>query len=293
MDLLNSVKLRYCMIALLAFVMAVVVYISPIQGWAENHALVQKNDEYLTSIEQVDKVNIFLLSEMKGVISTLESSEIGISIFIDANIEIGKVFTSFSTFIENALNLTLSSLAVTEGTRWLLKLCEHLSPLLLVTSFICLGLLALGKSLGQEKLDGESYTKRFFEFTLIVFLTVYLIIPYSVYGTSLIDKYVYEELQQEKNQNIKNLHADIVSNEKHETIKQKAEADFKRFEEMAVKLPKKINMVTDYHIQHFVYNIFRSLIIPLFMFFFLYVFLCRHLLPAVITRLIVKKNARQ
>jgi len=93
-----------------------------------------------------------------------------------------------------------------------------------------------------------------------------------VHGTYLLDGIVYSEMESIKNTNIKNLHDSIVKNEKNSSIKAHAEKDIKHFEEVMVELPQKVESTISYYVEHFVYTIFRGIIIPFGAFFIL--FLC-------------------
>lgn len=280
MKLTITPKYGYGILSLLGFVLAFLIYSSPMKSLVQNHDLVQQNKTYLNGIEQIDRDNLMLLTEIDGVITVLNSSEIGISFFVDAQIKIGHALSAFTRFVGDGLELTLVSLTITKGTVWLLEVCEFISPLLLSLCFLCVGIYNLLKYINIEKDTGQPYTKRVLEFTFVIFLSTYIIIPYTVYGTALVDKFVYTEFSKQKNESLKNLHGDVVSTNEKSSLKDKANADFKHFEKVMVHIPHKVDTMAKYHSEHFIYNIFRTIIMPGFMFFILYVLMCRHVLPA-------------
>ena len=277
-------KVKYALLSALGFLMSIVLYVTPMKTMVENHTLVKENEAYLQGIEHIDRENLMLLTEIDGVITVLNSSEIGVSFFVDAQVKIGHALSAFTRFISDGLELTLLSLTVTKSTQWLLEICESISPILLCLCFLSVGIYNLFKFGNIEKTSGQPYTKRVLEFSFVLFLCSYLVIPYTVYSTALVDNFVYTQLTQEKNTNLKNLHSSVVNQTASHSLEEKAQNDIKHFEKMMVHLPQKVDMMANYHSDHFVYNLFRAIVMPGFMFFMIYIVLCRHVLAAFMER---------
>lgn len=262
--------LRGC-ISLLLIILVMSPFSQFIKGAVNQDSLVSQNEAYLASIEKSDRTNLIMLAELSSFLSVMNSSEVGVSFFVNARVQVGNALSKLTEMTDKAFEVTLASLAITSGLRWLLKICDFSGYYIFVGLLILISLYCFLSCIPVKKALYQSVTK-LIEFVFLIFISVYLLVPYCVHGAYLLDGIIYSEMGAAKNTNMKNMHDAIVKDGMDSSFLTHAEDDIKRFEDVVVKLPQKVEGAVSYYIEHLVYTIFRGIVIPFGVFLILFLF---------------------
>jgi hypothetical protein len=265
MKTLPSVKDSRVFMAMICLI-CVAIYFSPlaknIADWAKQDQLIDINDLYLAERERQDRDNILMLAEINAFLAVLQSSEVGISLFVDVQVTIGHSISVLKELTDRAFESTLISMTSIVGLRWILKLADYLAPAFFIIWLMGLSVYLLASWLGLTQGQSGKVGKRALGLSFVLFLMLHIMLPYSVYLSSLISHPVLSAPEQEKNSSLKNFHQHLVKPSHSMSFKDKAEKDIKQFETTLVQLPKKIESMTYYVVEHWVFNLLRHILIP-------------------------------
>lgn len=265
MKTLPPVKDLRVFMALICLI-CVAIYFSPlaknIAHWVKQDQLININDQYLAERERQDRDNILMLAEINAFLAVLQSSEVGISLFVDVQVTIGHSISALKELTDRALESTLISMTSVVGLRWILKLADYLAPAFFIIWLMGMSVYLLASWLGLTQGQSGEVGKRALGLSFVLFFMLHIMLPYSVYLSSLISHPVLSAPEQEKNTSLKNFHQHVVKSSHSTSFKDKAEKDIKQFETTLVQLPKKIESMTHYVVEHWVFNLLRHLFIP-------------------------------
>ena len=250
---------------------------SPLSEFFNQNDLVHANDNYLEEIEKTDRQNLLKLTEIASTLAVLESSQVGISILVDASIKIGKAIKPLSNVTEKAFDLTLASISATIALRWILNFAELVAPLLFFISMLITCLYFLLRAYNKSNSLFIVSVYKFTHITALVFLCSHIILPYSIHSVALIEKSLYTDIKKQKNTDLHNLHGMLTHNDSKHNIKDKIESDIHRIEHLIIKLPNKVEVLASYYSKHMILTILRSIIFPLAIFYVFIIVMRSHL----------------
>jgi len=153
------------------------------------------------------------------------------------------------------------------------------SKILFVLLLIVIFLRSLSHILGFKVVKEKALEKSFIETLVLLFISFYLLVPYSIHIASFIEQDILFKNIIEQNKNLDNLHQSLIKNGEQINFKKKAEFDFKKFEHVSLDLTKKIESMTSYYVEKSIYILFRVFLIPIGIFLLLVYFLKVFILP--------------
>lgn len=279
---ISSAKSRFLLIGITSFVILVLILSplsNPIKSIVQQDSLIAQNKEYLRSIVKTDRVVLMHLAEIDSLLGVLQSGEVGISFIVDVHVTVGNSLKTFSKVVNSSLEATIFSIMASTALEMLLDLCESLSWLILILLLIVICLHSVIYLTGFNTGKSEVLQITFIEILALLFISTYLIVPYSIHGASYIENMVFLETTVERNNKLENLHKTLSEGSKNVGFKDKAKNDFKKFERVSLDLTKKIENVMAYHVEHFLHTLFRAFLIPIGIFSVLAYLLKMVLLP--------------
>lgn len=262
---LSRSQSNYFAVAALSLILLVVLclpYSSTVNAYFSQHQLMQSNLEYLTELEKKDRNDLLLLAGIDGFLSLVDSSELGVSFIVDAKIQVGSILSPLMDVTKNAFESTLASLFLTVGMQEVLSLVAWLSPyfaklLLFLISVYCL------LSVNPSKSNWfRIHVKSMVKYVSIIFVTLHLLIPYSVHFSAQVDKAVYQSLSSDISNDLENLHHEIVSKNDTTDVKQKAENTIKNLERMLLNIPEKTEALISYYSGKVIFGFLRMILLP-------------------------------
>ena len=277
-------KYRFLLVGTFSFIFLLLIFSplsNPIKSTFQQDKLITQNKAYLSGTEKTDRKVLIQLAEIDALLAVLQSGEVGISFIVDLQVKVGQSLSTFSKFINKSLEMTIVSIIATATLSVLLDLSEYLSKILLITLLVSVCLLCFSRVIGIESKSEKTIESTFIEIVALLFLSVYLLVPYSIHGAAFIEDVIFSGMMTERNTNINNLHKSFTQGEQSVSFKNKAKNDFKKFEQIAVDVTEKIENTMTYYVEHFIHIIFRAILIPLGVFALLFYFLKKFLIPSI------------
>jgi len=232
-------------------------------------ALHQQNQTYLNSARALATTDILLFSELLAVTEVARSSDVGVSFFASFNVDVGNILFSFSSLLEQGIDILLASLSAIEFLVLSDDFAGWVSPFLFEVVIISAIAFYISKLLlVPEKISTKMQS--FYKLTASLFLFTYIALPYSIHLSS----FVSHELTQNKRQGIstslKNTHGELVVSKKGNDLKDNAEASLHHLKKMPRKhITHKVSNLSKHIFTSVALNIFDLLIMPLLLLFLL------------------------
>ena len=257
---------QYCyFLCSIVCLLLVAMLLSPVGQEVDNYfneqPLIQSNQNYLQNLAKKDRSELLLLSEITGFLSLIQSSELGVSFVLDAQIQVGNILNPLTDITQQSFNSTLSSLHLTNGLQKVFILLAWITPkvaicLLLLISFYCfLKLKSLHSTL-------KGHMKPIIINIATLLFTLHLLIPYSLYMSAKIDKALYHSFSMDVQSDLKNLHQTLVSDKNKNGLIEKTEYFIKNLERMLLDIPKKTEALISYHSNQTILTALRIIIMP-------------------------------
>lgn len=220
------------------------------------------NQEFLRASESQSKEAFFLLTGIKTGLALIESSNAGISFFIDVEVQVGKLAQALSDMVHYAWQGSFISLGMIRLIELILSLFNSLSVPIL---YIALPLLAI--ELFLQGLNRPSIIRQNILSKLgWGFLVAYLLAPLAIYTGALCSK----ELTKESSEQVRiklHKHAKELSFDEPATgLKEQSEQGVSRFLDISKKLPETHESLSQSLSHHLILLLFDLLIFPLFFF---------------------------
>lgn len=264
--MLKNVIVKY-RIVVAAFVLvaaaSTIVFHNSIFNVIENSDLHQSTIAYLKNIEQEDTKTLIHLVEIKAIVDVFSSVDVGVELFVHADVGLGRALDSMSEMLDRAIVVTLAS----TSSASILMLCFSLMAKL--TSWVVgvvltsvAAYLVMLKSKNQKIKDITVTAVRYSTGVLVVF---FLLIPYSINLAMHIDNQILAQERSERHKSLSYLndemtarHADII---RADNIHNISIHDLKSFKGEMLKR-------TEVVIRYFIYkniSIAFNLLVPLMM----------------------------
>ncbi|WP_062270028.1 hypothetical protein [Endozoicomonas arenosclerae] len=202
-------------------------------------SLFQSNDAFIDSAEDRAESMTLTLSELHAGLLVLQSSEFGISFFVDANIQLGNVIAQASDLVAFGRNFALFNLVALHLIDNTLQLVQWLTPWLILTAEIGLVAILIADTWLSAKNRWHMSLIRFGEGAVITVLLLVVIFPFSIHMVRQSSEAVTESLYQESYQAVVNTHDHILGGSSAASIKDDASGSLTQFKNARVKLSEK------------------------------------------------------
>ncbi len=243
----------------------VAMLLSPVGQEVDNYfneqPLIQSNQNYLQNLAKKDRSELLLLSEINGFLSLIQSSELGVSFVLDAQIQVGNILNPLTDITQQSFNSTLSSLHLTNGLQKVLTLLAWLTPKVAIFLLLLISLYCLLK-MKKSRSSLVSHMKPIIINLATLLFTLHLLIPYSLYMSAQIDKALYHSLSMDVQSDLENLHQTLVSDKNKNGLIEKTEYFIKNLERMLLDIPKKTEALISYHSNQTILTALRIIIMP-------------------------------
>ncbi len=247
----------------------------------------EQNALYLSNLKYLENLSFDLMSKFSellafsSIIDVANTSKLGISFFVDINIEVGQLLENFSDLLNKGMEYLLISLASVEFLDLLLKFFEMVSPLLFKLLMIyCFAWFFI--ALFHEKILHLRLAHNIMNLLIGVLIFIHIAFPYSIHLSAELTKVNGKELEYKSSkQYFNNITMElsnnkINNNKKHSDLKQHAEHGVSVLKKtMATNLHQKIQQSTTIIIKSMVYQFLTIIIIPFLFSLLLYLFFKR------------------
>lgn len=253
-------RLFYLLLALCAFVLIITFAYNPKQIKTATLQNVEKSDEtYLTKAKEEAFGSFLLLSGLKSSLSVLQSSEAGLSLIVDVNVQIGSFVDTMNEVVEVGWYAALMGLWSLEMLSTLLSLCELITPAITILLLLFLCLHFLLKSLN---IPHTPWVRSAVYHSLYLSLLCSILIPFSIYCASLCSHLTTSSVHQEVRTQLEQKHGDLLLHSNQGSIKEQALHSAKRYKSAVHNLPKRHRHMTEQLLSHLVAITFDAFIFP-------------------------------
>lgn len=201
---------------LLCAVILALVFSGTAENFFERHlrnSLNERNNSYLLKTEQKALSGFLLLSGIKAGLSIIEGSTANLAF---ADIEFGDIVQSILDAVDMTWKILFATLGILMSLRFLLLLADQSAWFFLlfgISAFILsllLRCLLLKFRFPRTLLEGlAKVSRRTGLLLMMVFIFLYILVPFSIYGSSLLSASITESASVEALGYIENFNTDI------------------------------------------------------------------------------------
>lgn len=177
------------------------------------HWLNEKNGSYMEKTEQKALSGFLVLSTIKAGLSIIEGSTVNLAL---ADIQFGDIVQSVLDAVDFTWKILFATLAILMSLKFLLLMADQAAWYFLASGIITimLSLLVRGILLNFQGESGflsvvSNASRKIGLFLVMVFLFLYLLIPLSIFGSSLLSGSVTESTSAEAFGYIENFNSEI------------------------------------------------------------------------------------
>ena len=230
---------------------------------SEQGLIVKLNQAYLTRVENQSVDALLLLGGLKAVMYTLQSSQVGVSFIVEADVTLGHAIAPITDFISYSISLFTFNLSSILFLEIVLDLAQDFGPDLLLVSlwssllYFVVRLIDSCFSLGLLVKISYTITKM----VCSLFLVLHLIIPYSTYCSAYLDNAFMHSRKVELHQRLKDFHDDYHGTSEHE-LSDRADSSMSAFKTLSGGITEKLDLLVRYLCESAVIWIIEILLIP-------------------------------
>lgn len=245
---------RYFLLAfgLLCLIILILIGFSilPISQWIGGGAIIGYINSYLSESQKFARQEYILLVELHSFISPAIHNLVG------ANKD---MLSSFSNLISNTSEIYMYAIITIEVMKYILIISEAVTPWLLEVLLFIGVIFGLYHSLFNCSDKYMKLCKKLIKTVGILFFVLHILLPYSLYITAKLSNNTIEKDRIESRSMLHNLyeHINYINNFKDTTY----------LENIAVKLPYKIELIVKYYTKYIVITGFEFMILPMTLFF--------------------------
>lgn len=208
----KTVLLRHKVAAALVALIAVAVVVLPVSMLSSlmpGTALVASNTAFLQGARQEAMTDALLLADLDAVVSVIRTIDVGVSLGVSANVEVGQALSSLGQALRSGIAAAFFGAAFYEATLVAASVATQAEPwaLKLVAVF---GLAHIAVLVLLPVTVLRRMTRAAFELTLLLFLVLRIALPYGIAATSGLSGLVKQELIGDARGTLQQMHADLT-----------------------------------------------------------------------------------
>ena len=252
------------LVALIA-VAVIVLPVASLSAFMPGTALVAANTAFLQGARQEAMTDVLLLADLDAVVSVIRTIDLGVSLGVSANVEVGQALSSLGQALRSGIaaaffgagfyEATLVAAAVaTQAEPWALKLVAifglaHLGALFLVPVTVL-----------------RRMTRAAFELFLLLFLVLRIALPYGIATTAALSGVVKQELIGDARGTLEQMHADLTSGDGSKAVSLEGWASDRAarsaFEQAAADFPHNLEATAHYTTRRVAVSFIDGIVVP-------------------------------
>lgn len=286
---------RYLLLEEIAIVLVVVLlllyYLMPENAWAYvqhlfsatvKHAgesqlpqsISAANQAFLKQAEALAVHDFLLLTEVSAILDVVQSSQIGISFIADFNVTVGHAISELNQGSKRALEVNMLSAALIKLIALIARFCSYIASgiyIILLWVWLLYLLLLRLRSVSQVPDKVVKGAQVIANEVLVIFLVVYLFIPYSIHLSSVTSYYLHHQVKTDNSQKVKAIHSAIYSGVDQSKLKDKAQTSISHLKKISASdLHYKVENLFSYLLQAIAITLFDLLLMPFIVLYGLY-----------------------
>ena len=221
------------------------------------------NEAFLEEAAQRAQSMTLMLTELHAGLLVLQSSEFGISFFVDANIQLGNAVAQLTEMVAYGRNFALFNLVALHIIENLLELIQWLTPWLILVAEVALVSIVMADTWVSTRSRWHMSLIRFGEGALIVALLLVVIFPLSVNGVRQSSEAITKALYHNSYEAISDTREHILPEKAAASIKSDASASLAQFKSSRVKLSEKSSYLATHLTRYVAVTLLEVFLLPL------------------------------
>ena len=264
--IVNKNMLVLALVCLGLLIVTAAFSVTSISNWFGQDEIINVIDNYLNQSQQTARYDLIKLSELAALLSLIQSSEVGVSFFVDIQVGVGQLITSLSSLVIKAIEASLLAISAVEIIKLTVKFSEMITPWIFLTLLVSGTLYGFNHAFIQGNHRYKTVCDSFTKVVVTLFLVFHLFLPYSLYGAAYLSQHLTNETKLENQAALKNLHENMDATHKKEDLKDRAENAIHTFEKIVLDLPQKVEAMTVYYTRHIAMTLFEYILMPIMLF---------------------------
>lgn len=205
----NAIELIIALVALIIAIFLPLSGIASLADWTGSGQITQSNQAFLEDASEAGLRDTLLLGEVSAFLEILRSTDFGIELIVSVDVQAGQAISTLVKAVEWAMLAAASGTILSETLLWVNGL----------TGVMSLGLLKLGGvavvfwmvlRILEAKSAWRSIARGFVEVIGLVFLTTYLILPYSINLGGWLTETPHGALYSDAASTVENFHSETL-----------------------------------------------------------------------------------
>jgi len=241
-------KAATAVIALVA-VAVVALPVAMLSSLMPGTALVASNTAFLQGARQEAMTDVLLLADLDAVVSVIRTIDVGVSLGVSANVEVGQALSSLGEALRTGIAAAFVGAGFYEATLVAAAVATQAEPwvLKLVAAF---GLAHLVAVVLQSATVLRRMTRAAFELSLLVFLVLRIALPYGIAATAALSGVVKHDLIGDARDTLQQMHAELASGDGGKAVSLEGwvtdHAARSAFEQAAADFPNNLEATAHY-----------------------------------------------
>lgn len=245
-----------------------------------------ENQQYLKQAEKEAVEDLLKLSAISATLDVVSSSQLGISFIAEFTVTLGHALNELNRGIKRALEVNMLSAAAIKVIGIIARASEHthhLLVLLCLTSWFFYFVFDIASEYVNVPASVVRQARVLSGRLLIVFLTFYLLLPYSIHFSALASQHMHAKIKEDNRNKLDNLHGSLViRGEAHspskKSFKSRAKASIHHLDTAQAKgIHQKVESLFSYLLISLTITLFDLVIMPVGILYGLYR-ICRQVL---------------
>ncbi len=220
------------------------------------------SQNYLHSASLARSELLGLLSASKTVLAILHSSQAGVNLIVDAQIQLGQSLNVIFELINHSWLVSVISLAAIEAWKLLLDLSYFSMAKILVVFFLCYGLhFALRRY--KHTLPVSNALLKLSDSLLFIVLLVHFIFPVSVFVTATVGEHYFSSHKAALHSRYREIQSELPAYNMDSGLKDQVKQGVEHFKVSQKKLHLHITTLTHLTAQYTIYSLAEFILLPL------------------------------
>lgn len=222
-----------------------------------------KNKAYLEKTEAEASEQVIKLAALEGLFKTAQSSQVGISIIVDAQVTIGNELAALTRLVQETAEITLLSVISSLFLREAQDVAFFLTPMLYRITLAATILLLLYYLVPTYLTKFHDLIHDIFYLAVLVLAYASIVLPYSISATNHLAELTTKEFRAGAKEHINQLHHEYVLESDKDSLTERGKHATDSFQELAVKEEQKIEKLTSHYARYKVASLLDGVVFPL------------------------------
>lgn len=241
----------------------------------EQSQLSESNLAYLNKLTASLTDELIILKEIKALLSTIETSQFGVSIIVNAQITVGKEISSLTELTDRGGTYLELAILASQIMVLLTHLSHFVLPMILLFILLALALMYFGKWQDYSNIEAES--SKLLRVLTMWFVMLHFALPYSIHFAAAVSNHIENQKPHQLNGYAQHFHHELKGDKTHQDLSKKAKALIHKGESLLSNFKHKVSSMFRYVSQLLLRKLLLALVIPVLLFGFLF-FTLRYIL---------------